>query len=204
MESIQLTDISQGSFLHATYELILSTKSPSLKLQKGGPLTVIAIQRYLAEQAYEQQQQIDSYSYDVTLTDGVWKTKCFLAPSLNHLVHKNILRSGIDVNITECSFVHTERRLGHAYICIKNMKCGLTESDILTRAKDVNSIPLLTAHGSGNVMTWPKDVPLQVGRKHYLALWNNEDPEVSAWTAQPPSDVVLDGEIEHLTVKSVS
>ncbi|KAL0994205.1 hypothetical protein UPYG_G00119210 [Umbra pygmaea] len=52
---------------------------------------------------------------------------------------------------------------------------------------------MLSKDGFGNVIALQSDTPLQVGRKHYLSLWNNEDPEGRVWVPDvPPEDVVLD------------
>uniref|UniRef100_UPI003AAD73EB RPA-related protein RADX n=1 Tax=Centroberyx gerrardi TaxID=166262 RepID=UPI003AAD73EB len=193
--SASVTQISQVSFLRTTLERLVSTQSLKLKTEEVVPVAVVALQRYLSEQTdgpQQQQQQLDSYSYDVTLTDGVWQAKCFLDSSLNHLVHRNILRTGTDISITECSFVYNERRLGHGYICIEKVKCGSQSSGILPSVNDVNDLPMLIKPGMES-MALQSDVPLQVSRRHYLPLWNNDDPEGNIWTSHAPTpDVVLD------------
>ncbi len=189
------TGQSQPSFLQRTLERLSSTQC--LKLSETGdevPVTVIALQRYLSEQT--DGQQLDSYSYDVTITDGVWRAKCFVHPSLNHLVHANILRTRADISITQCSFVYNERRLGHGYICIEQLRCCADRSAVLTRIKDVSSLPMLVRHGMERSVVLQSDVPLQVSSKHYLSLWNNDDPEGDIWNSgSSPSDTVLDGEM---------
>ncbi|KAM3601933.1 uncharacterized protein V6R79_021478 [Siganus canaliculatus] len=180
--------LSQPSFLQRMLERLLSAHS--LKLQtESAPVAVIALQRYLSEQA--EGGQTDSYRYDVTITDGVWRAKCFLHPSLNHLVHTNVLRTGSDICITQCIFSYNERTLGHCYICIEGLRCAASRSEVLPCVKDVSSLPLLVRH-EGSVLL-QSDVPLQVNRKHYLALWNNEDPVGDIWVSRcPSSDTVLD------------
>nr|XP_046265995.1 RPA-related protein RADX [Scatophagus argus] len=183
---------SQASFLQRTLERLSSTQCLKLQSEEAAPVAVIALQRYLSEQT-EGQQLLDSYSYDVTLTDGVWRAKCFVHPDLNHLVHTNILRTGADISITQCSFVYNERILGHGYICIEKLQCGAGRSAVLRRIKDVSSLPVLVKHGMERSAVLQSDVPLQVSRKHYLSLWNNDDPEGDVWIYGPPSsDTVLD------------
>ncbi|XP_042354548.1 RPA-related protein RADX [Plectropomus leopardus] len=190
-----VTGFSQTPFLQRTLERLSSSQSLKVNTEEAAaaaPVAVLALQRYLSEQT-EGQQLSDSYSYDVTVTDGVWRAKCFLHPSLNHLVHTNILRTGIDVSITQCSFVYNERRLGHGYMCIEKLTCGAESSVLLTRMKDVSSLPLLVKHGMERSVLLQSDAPLQVSRKHYLSLWNNDDPEGDIWTSGcPSSDTVLD------------
>ncbi|XP_032390416.1 RPA-related protein RADX [Etheostoma spectabile] len=186
-----VTGLSPASFLQRTLERLSSVQCLKLNAEEAAPVAVVALLRYLAEKT--EGQQLDSYSYDVTVTDGVWRAKCFLHPSLNHLVHTNTLRTGTDVNITQCSFVYNERRLGHGYICIEKLRCGVGRSAFLARVKDVSSLPMLVKHGMEGSVVLLSDVPLQVSRKHYLSLWNNEDPEGDIWTSgSPSSDTVLD------------
>uniref|UniRef100_A0A671X250 RPA1 related single stranded DNA binding protein n=1 Tax=Sparus aurata TaxID=8175 RepID=A0A671X250_SPAAU len=180
----------QASFLQRTLECLSSSRL-KLQTEEAAPVAVTALQRYLCEQA--EGQQTDSYSYDVTVTDGVCRAKCFVHPSLNHLVHTNILRTGVDIHITQGSFVYNERRLGHGYICIEQLRCAAGRSAVLPRIKDVSSLPMLVKHGMERSVLLQSDVPLQVSRKHYLSLWNNDDPEGDIWTSGcPPSDTVLD------------
>uniref|UniRef100_A0A3Q1I4W0 Uncharacterized protein n=1 Tax=Anabas testudineus TaxID=64144 RepID=A0A3Q1I4W0_ANATE len=191
--SSMVTGLSQASFLQGTLERLSSTHCLILKAEEVAPVAVIALQRYLSEQTEEQQQQLDSYRYDVTVTDGVWRAKCFLHPSLNHLVHTNTLRTGTDFRITQCCFVYNERRLGHGYICIEKLRCCAGRSAVLIHISDVSSLPVLTKHGMERSVVLQSDVPLHVSRKHYLSLWNNDDPEGDVWTSgSPSSDTVLD------------
>lgn len=196
--SSTVTVRSQASFLQKTLERLSCVQSLKLSREEATPVAVVALQRYLSEQT--DSQQLDSYSYDVTLTDGVWRAKCFLHPSLNHLVHKNTLKTGSDIRISQCSFVYNERRLGHGYICIEQLGYGAERSAVLPRINDVGSLPMLVKHGMERSVLLQSDVPLQVTRKHYLSLWNNDDPEGEIWTSGSPStDPVLDGEILHLS-----
>ncbi|XP_063751308.1 RPA-related protein RADX isoform X2 [Eleginops maclovinus] len=182
------TALSQASILQRTFERLSSTQC--LKVSTEAPVAVIALQRYLSEQP---EGQSNSYSYDVTVTDGLWRAKCFVHPGLNHLVHTNTLRTGTDVSITQCSFVYNERRLGHGYICIEKLRCGGERSALLPRIQDVASLPMMVKHGMERSVVLQSDVPLQVNRKHYLSLWNNEDPEGDIWTSGSlSSDTVLD------------
>lgn len=165
-----------------------------LSAEEAAPVAVIALQRYLSEPG-DGSQPLDSFSYDATVTDGLWRIKCFIHPSLNHLVHRNLLRTGTDIRITQCSFVYNERRLGHGFIRIEDVSCGSGSSAVLPRVEDVRSLGMLVKPGMERSMLLHSDVPLQPSRKHYLPLWNNDDPEGDAWSsAPPPCDAVLDGE----------
>uniref|UniRef100_UPI0037E8D294 RPA-related protein RADX n=1 Tax=Semicossyphus pulcher TaxID=241346 RepID=UPI0037E8D294 len=189
--SSMVTGLSNVPFLQRTLERLSSTQCLKLQTEEEASVAVIALQRYLSEQT--EVQQPDSYRYDVTITDGVWRAKCFIHPSLNHLVHANTLRTGACISITQCSFVYNERRLGHGYICIEKLTCGVERSAVLQRIKDVSSLPMLVKHGMERSVELQSDVPLNVNRKHYLSLWNNDDPEGDIWTSgSPSSDTVLD------------
>lgn len=192
-----LTENNQNSFLHSTLEQFFTAKTRTLKIDKTDAVAVIELQRYLTEQQnVGQQQPPDSYSYDMIVTDGVSQAKCILDRSLNHLIHKNIISSGIDIHITQCSFVYNERRLGQGCVCIEKIEHGSKASNVLRKIKDLDSLPMISKDGFGNIVALQSDSPLQVGRKHYLSLWNNEDPEGRLWVPDvPPSDVVLDGKM---------
>ncbi|KAI1902747.1 hypothetical protein AGOR_G00019190 [Albula goreensis] len=184
---------SHKSPLYSAFNQLLAAKSLRLKLDNVGFVAVIALQRCLAEQQIVKEKNIDSYCYDVTVTDGIWQVKCHLSSNLNHLVQKNILRSGIDVQITQCSFVYNERRVGLGSVCIERIEVGGEHSHILHSVKDVDAIPVLSKEDRGSVIFVQNDAPLQVSRKHYLSLWDNEDPYGRLWIpCLPPADVVLD------------
>ncbi|XP_028321895.1 RPA-related protein RADX [Gouania willdenowi] len=155
-------------------------------------VAVISLQRYLSDQN-DAHLQTDSFSYDVTVTDGLWRTKCLLHSSLNQLVHVNTLRTGTDITITQCSFIYNEHRLGHGYLCIEKLRCAAGRSALLSGVNDPSSLPVLVKQGMERNVVLHSDVPLQVSRKHYLSLWNNEDPEGDMWSSDPPHpNTVLD------------
>ncbi|TNN79221.1 putative protein CXorf57 [Liparis tanakae] len=179
----------RASFLQRTLERLSSAQCLRVTPEGAAPVGVVALQRYLSEKA----EGLDSYSYDITVTDGVWRAKCLLHPSLHGLVHSNTLRTGGDVDITQCSFVYDERLLGHGYICVEKLRCGAGRSALLSRVKDAGSLPMLVRRGMGCSGAGRRDAPLQVSRKHYLPLWNNDDPEGDIWTSGcSSSDTALD------------
>lgn len=188
--SSTVSSVCRESFLQKILERLSSTQSLKLKAEDSSPVAVVALQRHLFD---SQPPQDDSYCYDMTITDGVWRAKCYLHPTLNHLVHKNMLRTGTDISVTHCSFVYNERRLGHGYLCIDNLTCRSGTSAVWPPEKDASILPILLKHGMERSMSLQSDVPLQVNRKHYLPMWNNDDPEGDLWAFAPPSaDTVLD------------
>ncbi|XP_058482988.1 RPA-related protein RADX [Solea solea] len=185
--------VSPASFLQRTLQRLSSTQSLTLKADEEAPVAVITLQRYLCDHSEGQQQHPHSYSYDMTVTDGLWRAKCYIHPCLNHLVHTNTLRTGADISITQCSYVYNEKRLGHGFICIEKVRCCAENSALLPRIKGASSLPLLVKQGMERSVELQSDVPLQVSRKHYLPLWNNDDPEGDIWTsASSSADTVLD------------
>ncbi|XP_030217051.1 RPA-related protein RADX isoform X2 [Gadus morhua] len=180
-----------------TLEQLFSSRSLKVTVDDGVPVAVISVQRYLSEKVFCNDQPHDphdSYTYDVTVTDGVWRTRGVLHRSLNRLVHCNTLRPGVQIRITGCSFVYNEQRLGQGHICIEKVQCdaGARSSPFLDGLKDLGCLSVLTKHGMENVGV-RDDFPLKTSSKHYLPLWNNEDPEGEQWL--PPRttpDLVLD------------
>ncbi|XP_059241499.1 RPA-related protein RADX isoform X1 [Mustela nigripes] len=135
------------------------------------PVAVLAVQRYLLED--EPRDRIPKpplYCYDVTISDGVYQEKCYLDPSLNFLVYKNILKVGIEMKISRVSCLYNERRLGQGILCIDNVHCGETLEAISLETPFRNS-----AHEE------VPERPLRGGKSHYLPLWNNEDPYGDIW-----------------------
>uniref|UniRef100_A0A673URJ7 RPA1 related single stranded DNA binding protein, X-linked n=1 Tax=Suricata suricatta TaxID=37032 RepID=A0A673URJ7_SURSU len=135
------------------------------------PVAVLAVQRYLLED--EPRDTIPKpplYCYDVTISDGVYREKCYLDPSLNFLVYKNILKVGIEMKISRVSCLYNEKRLGQGILCIDNVHCGDTLETISLETPFRNS-----AHQE------VPERPLRGGKSHYLPLWNNEDPYGDIW-----------------------
>uniref|UniRef100_A0A5F5PUV5 RPA1 related single stranded DNA binding protein, X-linked n=1 Tax=Equus caballus TaxID=9796 RepID=A0A5F5PUV5_HORSE len=135
------------------------------------PVAVVAVQRYLLEdEPRDRIRKPPLYCYDVTISDGVYQEKCYLDPSLNSLVYKNILKVGIEMRISRVSCVYNERRLGQGILCIDNVHCG----------KTLEAISLETPFRNRAHEEIPER-PLRGGKSHYLALWNNEDPYGDIW-----------------------
>lgn len=179
----------QASFLQGLLDRLSPALSLKLQAVEEAPVAVISLQRYLVQQAETQQQQ-HAHNYDLILTDGVWRVKCLLHPSLNPLVHTNTLKTGDDIIITRCSFVYSEKRLGHGYLCIEELRCDGNGSSVLSSINDVTALPVLVKEG---MQVMQGDVPLQLGSKHYLSLWNNDDPEGDIWRSGcSSSDTVQD------------
>uniref|UniRef100_A0A8C2U9B7 RPA1 related single stranded DNA binding protein, X-linked n=2 Tax=Coturnix japonica TaxID=93934 RepID=A0A8C2U9B7_COTJA len=140
-------------------------------------LTVAAVERYLAEAPPAGPR----YWYDVTLADGAGLERCYLAPRLNRLVQRAHLHVGASVRLTRCSYLYDERRLRRGLLCIDQLLPAASNADTPTPT------PAET-RGLGR-----PSPPLRGERRHYLPLWNNEDPYGDMWVAeQPPARVDVD------------
>lgn len=188
---MELTGQTQkSSTLLASLEQLKSSRITSQKVN----VAVIAIERYLAQNNADAEPDIlpDCYSYDVTVTDGIWQVKCKLSPGLHKLVHRNILRSGIDIRISELALIYDERRLGQSFVRIEDLECSSNVSEVFRSVKEVDG---LSTWAANDAFPFRPNTPLDTGRKHYLSLWNNEDPYGSVWIPnRPPADVVFDCE----------
>lgn len=91
----------------------------------GGSCRSFGLQRYLLEdEPRDVAPKPPLYCFDVTISDGVCQEKCYLDPSLNSLVYKNILKVGIEVRISRVSCIYNEKRIGQGILCINNVLCG--------------------------------------------------------------------------------
>ncbi|XP_013916187.1 PREDICTED: uncharacterized protein CXorf57 homolog isoform X2 [Thamnophis sirtalis] len=162
-------------WLQRTVALVLKASSPRVSLPEATPVTVLLLQRYLAEgPPPPPNAPCQNYYYDVTVTDGTCQEKCFLAPQLNGLVQRNRLAAGGQIKITQCSLVYNERSLGPGFVCIEELEI-LEEASALARPAS----QLRICH----VKTL---LPLKGSRKHYLPLWNNDDPFGETWVSNVP------------------
>ncbi|XP_029463434.1 LOW QUALITY PROTEIN: RPA-related protein RADX [Rhinatrema bivittatum] len=156
--------------------------SPTLKifLQDAVPVTILAIQRYLADWCSNPSENLGcsppSYCYDVTFTDGLCKEKWQLSNRLNFLVQKNMLRCGMEVKIIKCAYVYNEKKLSCGVVCIEELDCGgeCPDTSIISYRQTEN--------------TQSPDIPLMGERKHYLPLWNNCDPYGDIWIKNLPEE----------------
>ncbi|KTG07261.1 hypothetical protein cypCar_00006320 [Cyprinus carpio] len=177
-------DSGSGSALRAVFEQLRSAHTLSLTLSSPLCLAVIALDRYLSVQ----HPAAESYSYDLTVTDGRWRIKCQLADNLSQWVRTSSLRCGAGVLVSQLSIVHDETRLSHSYVRIDSIHSVVELPERFLSMKDVGSIPeWCQDHVTRS------DGPLQLSRKYYLPLWINDDPYGSVWIPySPPPDVVID------------
>lgn len=175
----------EASWLLGVLEAARGASLLSASPAETPPLTVVAVERYLAEAPPSAPPPPcpaaavpPQYWYDVTLADGSRQERCHLAPSLNGLVQRGHLRAGDRLRLTRCSYLYDERRLRYGFPCLEGVE---------RVAGEPPAVPVAVASA-------PRCPPLRGERKHYLPLWNNEDPYGDAWEAEkPPEKVDVDG-----------
>uniref|UniRef100_A0A8C8ZNT6 RPA1 related single stranded DNA binding protein, X-linked n=1 Tax=Prolemur simus TaxID=1328070 RepID=A0A8C8ZNT6_PROSS len=179
------------SWIQKVLEQIVGSPRQWITPSEIVPVSVLAVQRYLLEdEPRDTMSKLPLYCFDVTISDGVYREKCYLDPSLNSLVHKNILKVGIEMRICKVSCLYNEKRLGQGILCIDHVHCGDTSDKISLETPFRNS-----AHGE------KPERPLRGGKSHYLALWNNEDPYGDIWLTdkQPEEHNISDTKIISLS-----
>ncbi|KAM6426872.1 RPA-related protein RADX isoform 5-T5 [Liasis olivaceus] len=174
---------NEDSWIHRMLGEVLKASSLRVSLPEAPPVTVLLLHRYMADgmptppqagaPCPAQAAPCPSYFYDMTVTDGVFQEKCHLDPQLNGLIHRNKLGCGMQVKITQCSYVYNEKRLGHGFLCIEQL-------EILEGPAFTDAPPQL------KVCHVKSTLPLKGGKKHYLPLWNNDDPCGDMWVEKKP------------------
>ncbi|XP_039210603.1 RPA-related protein RADX isoform X1 [Crotalus tigris] len=178
------------SWLQRMQGLVLKASNLRVSLPEAPPLTVLLLQRYMADGLPPlPNTPFPVYYYDVTVTDGTCQEKCLLAPQLNGLVHKNGLRAGRLVKITQCSYMYNERSLSLGFVCIEGLEILAEAAAFTGAASQLGMCHAKTA------------LPLKGGRKHYLPLWNNDDPFGDVWVARKP---LREDSLEKLKPTSIS
>ncbi|XP_029141906.1 RPA-related protein RADX [Protobothrops mucrosquamatus] len=170
------------SWLQRMLGLVLKASDLRVSLPEAPPLTVLLLQRYMADGLPPlPDTPCPAYYYDVTVTDGTCQEKCLLVPQLNGLVQQNRLRAGRRVKITQCSYMYNERSLSSGFVCIEGLEILAGAAAVPGAASQLGTCHVKTV------------LPLKGGRKHYLPLWNNDDPFGDVWVARkPPREVGLE------------
>ncbi|XP_041112118.1 RPA-related protein RADX [Polyodon spathula] len=176
-------------------KLFYSSTLRLVRRHDAGCVSVLAVERYVTVPgpSVNNNKPITTcyYSYDVTVTDGVYRAKCQLASELNSLVHKCFLRSGVEIKIVQCAFLYNEKCLRPGCVLLEGIEFGRERSPLLQTLteEDVERLPFFTSR-LRNVLA-QSDGPLKVEKKHYLPLWNNDDPYGVLWKCDiaPPRSV---------------
>ncbi|XP_068008272.1 RPA-related protein RADX [Melanerpes formicivorus] len=170
------------SRLQELFEEVRESSQLSVAPAEPPLVTVVAVERYLAEASPPAAAQ---YWYDVTLADGVYQERCYLSPHLNGLVQRAHLRAGARLRLTRCSYLYDEKRLNYGFVCLEGLQ-------LAGDAGPPAAGPPFAAPGR------PRLPPLRGEKKHYLPLWNNEDPYGDVWVADRPQEQV-DADVSRVT-----
>ncbi|XP_055419972.1 RPA-related protein RADX isoform X3 [Bubalus kerabau] len=163
--------LGRRSWIQKVFQQVIDSPRRWVTPLEVVPVAVLAVQRYLLEdEPRNVEPKPPIYCFDVTISDGVYQEKCYLDPSLNSLVYKNILKVGIEVKIFRVSCIYNERRIGQGFLCIDDVLCG----------ELLESVSLETPFRNSAHREVPER-PLRGGKSHYLPLWNNEDPYGDIW-----------------------
>ncbi|XP_062998112.1 RPA-related protein RADX [Elgaria multicarinata webbii] len=170
------------SWIQRTFERVRSAPHLRLALPDAPPVAVVRVERYGPEAGGPSPTAPGPcYRYDVTVADGVYRQKCHLAPELSRLVHTNALRCGSRVKVTQCAYLYPEKQLSGGFLCLEQLQ-------VLGPGAEGGVGP-----PEGREYRHQPGAPLKGGKKHYLPLWNNEDPCGEVWVAQkPPQDVCVE------------
>ncbi|XP_063026734.1 RPA-related protein RADX isoform X2 [Melospiza melodia melodia] len=171
---------SEAFCLQRVFDMVQRSSQLSAVLSEPLDVTVVAVERYLAQAPPAAPRQ---YWYDLTLADGAGWCRCHLAPRLNGLVQRARLRPGTRVRPTRCSFRYDERRLNRGFVCLEGL-----ELDGGTGTAAAGTPP--DGHRPHQ--------PLRGDNRHYLPLWNNEDPYGDVWVRDRPP-VQVDVDVSKLT-----
>ncbi|XP_056347415.1 RPA-related protein RADX isoform X2 [Oenanthe melanoleuca] len=170
-----------GAFcLQRVFEEVQGSSQLSAAPAEPPAVTVVAVERYLAQAPPAAPRQ---YWYDVTLADGARRHRCHLAPRLNGLVQRARLRAGTRLRLTRCSYRYDEKRLNRGFICLEGLERA---------AGSATAAPGTPLDGHRPLQ------PLRGDNRHYLPLWNNEDPYGDVWVADRPP-VRVDVDVSKLT-----
>ncbi|XP_053931874.1 RPA-related protein RADX [Cuculus canorus] len=163
---------SGTSWLQEIFEAARGSSELSACPAEAPAVTVTAVERYLAEAPPGGSSAAPRYWYDVTVWDGARQHRCHLAPRLARLVQRAHLRPGARLRLTRCSYRYDERRLRRGFPCLE---------DVQSAGGTAEPCPAEPPR---------REAPLRGERRHYLPLWNNEDPYGGAWEAEKPRERV--------------
>lgn len=158
----------------------LKTIAGSDETQEKFNVRVLDIYRYIIDKSFPIVDRDFTDAFDIVITDGRYKTKCLLAPTLNFLVYEHKLRKNAIVSLTEYSSLIDEESLEQVPCVI------LQDIEILNLAPANTPDPEEDIEFCENATAYEKqELPLTVSRGYYLPLWNDEDYFGSKWFNDP-------------------
>ena len=158
----------------------IKTIAESDETQETFNVRVLDIYRYIIDKSFPIVDPDFTDAFDIVITDGRFKTKCLLSPTLNFLVYDHKLRKNAIVVVTECSALIDEESL-------EQVPCVILQSlEILNstpaNAPDLDEDIEFCENATANEK---REQPLVSSRGYYLPLWNDEDYFGSKWHSDP-------------------
>ncbi|GBM66449.1 RPA-related protein RADX [Araneus ventricosus] len=156
-----------------------------------GEFQIIAIYCYSADSnflkaltpPFEEGAKEVIYLYDIVLTDGTEKLKCFLALPLGHLVQKNIIKIGSYVQIQKAKLCYLEGEYNDShivqYVFLEAIK--ILEYSVVA-FPDLAQLRFITSTNYRETQL----VPLVTGRKCYTYPWVPVYPHGEEWINDGP------------------
>ncbi|CAL1298139.1 unnamed protein product [Larinioides sclopetarius] len=156
-----------------------------------GEFQIIAIYCYSADSnflkaltpPFEEGAKEVIYLYDIVLTDGTEKLKCFLALPLGHLVQKNIIKTGSYVQIQKAKLCYLEGEYNDShivqYVFLEAIK--ILEYSVVA-FPDLAQLTFITSTNYRETQL----VPLVTGRKCYTYPWIPVYPSGEEWINNGP------------------
>ncbi|XP_068715748.1 RPA-related protein RADX-like isoform X2 [Montipora foliosa] len=156
-----------------------------VEAQETFQVRVLDIFRYIIDKSFPIVDPDFSDAFDILITDGLFKTKCLLSPTLNSLVYDNKLRKDSVVSITECSSLIDEESLEQSP-CVILQGIEILDSALLDTQDRFEDI-VFCENATPNEK---QDLPLLGSRGYYLPLRNDEDFFGSKWYSDPDLKLV--------------
>ena len=153
------------------------------KTQETFNVRVLGVYRYTVDKSFPIPSSGLTYAFDILITDGRYKTKCLLSPTLNFLVYEYKLRETAIIAVTECRSLIDEESLEQAPLVILQGIEVLNSAPATTLDRDGASTDLEFC--SNSTANEKQEIPLAASRGYYLPLWNEEDYFGSIWLTNP-------------------
>ena len=151
--------------------------------KKGLVLQVLKIYRYSIDNHFGTRTGIDTsvgnlYAFDLIVSDGKFKTKCLLVPSLNPLINKGKIRTNSIIKVVAGNTYADELTIGAGtYFQIKQVNILQTSVRSLIRNKGESKG--ITFHVHDDSVNVRSTVPLYSRQMFYLPFGNSDSMDTA-------------------------
>ncbi len=171
---------------------ILNDKVP----KKGLVLQILQIYRYPIDDHFGTRTGLNTsvdnlYAFDIIVSDGKFKTKCLVVPSLNPLLNKGEMRVNSIIKVITGNNYVDELTVGAGtYFQIKQLNILQTNVKDMIRKKGKKKG--ITFHTNDNSKNVRSTIPLYSRQMFYLPLGNNDsmDTTMENHIQQMPDEVI--------------